>query len=826
MKKLALTLSCAALALLAGCNQSSSHGGGAPAPSTAAASTAPVNTDVLTKLNVIPDAPITIEQGLGAGFQLVIDGQFTTQAGETYFGDMTRDVSYRSLDPTVARVDGAGLVTPIAPGTTTIEAWVAGSFGQIDAAQQVTVVPPSGSAPTFKKLEIYPEHRALRGVIDALGRAQVQQIVVLGTDENGRLWDLTRSIGVKLTDLGRFASTSATLSPLGLLRGEAEGEVLATARIEAARLVAGGRYVLGLAPSKPATSSMLYSGAPLVGSSNPLDRAVLEGLRAAGIEPAPLASDGEFLRRLYHDALRRTPTEAELAAFLADAKPNKRGRAIDAVLADPELVERWAASLGEWLTMPRHAIVVGTKNHTFDMQVPSTLLVEVDGGRAQTVTFEAGDFGNPAAAFDGEVVNKINRVLQGARADRPGNGNVIVTSLGVGPTSRLRIAGGTAAPILGLDGQEAEVFDRWASEQLKAGKSLSQVFQGVAEGAAQTFEAAHATAADKVDVLLQAGAGMTARCAKCHDHPLTGPSDTIRWKQAERYPLDAFFAVAPGEATIYDGKQGIRVGAPLQPAFVLDRSQPVTVTLASPLAARRVAFGRLFAGSRAFQRGVAHRLFAELVVPLLDPNQFLQKNVDEVAVPAVLEAVTELYARVNGALPAFLRELFGSRFYQLSSSGRGLDPKQDALLQRRVARLRQAEPVDGLLDAVTGQTLGRDERAFVHETFGYPELRQSVTERLEAVNLSQPLLLLNSPIVQGRVSSPQGRVAALAAEVDAKQRTLADAIQVLWRASLSREATADELRECLDVAQSGASTREGLEDVAAALLGSVEFALD
>ena len=41
------------------------------------------------------------------------------------------------------------------------------------------------------------------------------------------------------------------------------------------------------------------------------------------------------------------------------------------------------------------------------------------------------------------------------------------------------------------------------------------------------------------DVLILATAGMTAKCAKCHDHPLAGANDLVRWTQQERYPIDA-----------------------------------------------------------------------------------------------------------------------------------------------------------------------------------------------------------------------------------------------------------------------------------------------
>ncbi len=60
----------------------------------------------------------------------------------------------------------------------------------------------------------------------------------------------------------------------------------------------------------------------------------------------PLTDDLTFLRRVTLDTVGVTPSEAEIAAFLADRSPDRRTRAIDRLLADP----RWADhQMGYWL---------------------------------------------------------------------------------------------------------------------------------------------------------------------------------------------------------------------------------------------------------------------------------------------------------------------------------------------------------------------------------------------------------------------------------------------------------------------------------------------
>lgn len=66
-----------------------------------------------------------------------------------------------------------------------------------------------------------------------------------------------------------------------------------------------------------------------------IDALVNERLARAGVEPAPAADDAEFLRRAHLDLIGVIPTAAEVRTFLADQKPDKRARLIEALLARP-----------------------------------------------------------------------------------------------------------------------------------------------------------------------------------------------------------------------------------------------------------------------------------------------------------------------------------------------------------------------------------------------------------------------------------------------------------------------------------------------------------
>ena len=75
-----------------------------------------------------------------------------------------------------------------------------------------------------------------------------------------------------------------------------------------------------------------------------IDAFIEAQLAAKGIAPAPLASDAEFLRRVYLDLAGRIPTEAEARTFLADKSANRRGKLVDSLLGSPLFVRNMAST--------------------------------------------------------------------------------------------------------------------------------------------------------------------------------------------------------------------------------------------------------------------------------------------------------------------------------------------------------------------------------------------------------------------------------------------------------------------------------------------------
>lgn len=73
-----------------------------------------------------------------------------------------------------------------------------------------------------------------------------------------------------------------------------------------------------------------------------LDALVGRELAGAGVEPAPLTSDEQFLRRVTLDLTGELPLPADVTEFVADPTPDKRARLIERLLDSDEFARHWA----------------------------------------------------------------------------------------------------------------------------------------------------------------------------------------------------------------------------------------------------------------------------------------------------------------------------------------------------------------------------------------------------------------------------------------------------------------------------------------------------
>ncbi len=79
--------------------------------------------------------------------------------------------------------------------------------------------------------------------------------------------------------------------------------------------------------------------------NNAIDKLVWDKLQRLGIQPSPLSSDAEFLRRVFLDTIGTLPTAKEAQTFLADTSPDRRAKLIDQLLDRPEYADYWTMKL-------------------------------------------------------------------------------------------------------------------------------------------------------------------------------------------------------------------------------------------------------------------------------------------------------------------------------------------------------------------------------------------------------------------------------------------------------------------------------------------------
>ena len=181
-------------------------------------------------------------------------------------------------------------------------------------------------APKLETLEVFPKFRSFTAV------GVHQQLLVTARFSDGTSRDVTAD--------ARFSSSNENTCDVtddGLARVAGKGE--ATLMVRYGHLMALSSIVV-LQPDP----SFTWNTPP---ENNYIDKLVHEKLRKMQIVPSELSSDTEFLRRLHYDVLGIPPTPDEVRAFLADARPDKRARVIDAVLERPEHAEYWALKWGD-----------------------------------------------------------------------------------------------------------------------------------------------------------------------------------------------------------------------------------------------------------------------------------------------------------------------------------------------------------------------------------------------------------------------------------------------------------------------------------------------
>ena len=183
------------------------------------------------------------------------------------------------------------------------------------------------SGARLERLELYPSERVL------VGSGTAQRMVAVGRLSDGSTRDMTREVRY-------FASDDGIAKVARDGRLVAAGPGLATITARAMGKVATSQ--IGVLDSVPRPDYPAYE------TGNFIDEAVFAKLRQMNVRPADPASDREFVRRVYLDAIGLLPTPHEVRSFLQDTGGDKRSRLVDRLLERPEYASHWTVRFEDW----------------------------------------------------------------------------------------------------------------------------------------------------------------------------------------------------------------------------------------------------------------------------------------------------------------------------------------------------------------------------------------------------------------------------------------------------------------------------------------------
>jgi len=330
--------------------------------------------------------------------------------------------------------------------------------------------------------------------------------------------------------------------------------------------------------------------------------------------------------------------------------------------------------------------------------------------------------------------------------------------------------------------------------------------------------------------------GVRFNCNKCHDHPFE------RWTQDQYYQFGAFFSriafkpgAKPGEEIVYANYNGGEVMHPRTGAVM----QPVVPFGTEPdmqhAAVRADAFAAWLTSKEnpLFARSYVNRVWSYFFGRgIIDPVDDIRASNPPVN-PELLDALTADFIAHNFDASQLIKTIVASRTYQLSVIPNRWNEDDKINFSHAIPRRLSAEQLrdavaiaTGTKDTIQGLPAGMRsvymadglvEDDFL-KLFGRPK-RESACEceRTSNVSLAHALNLVNGPVINNAVDSPDSAIVKLVAlEPDNKKVVRRIYLMILNRPPTEAEQAAVNLGE-------GAKRTEVAQDLAWALLNSPAF---
>jgi hypothetical protein len=491
---------------------------------------------------------------------------------------------------------------------------------------------------------------------------------------------------------------------------------------------------------------------------NFIDELVFARLKTLGMPPSSLSDDATFVRRVSIDIAGRLPTPDEVRDFVANSDPAKRDRLIDALVLDGGYADYFANKWSAILRNKRPMASYIRGSYAFHWWIRQCLHENM-----------------PYDQFVRHIVAASGHV--------------------------------TTSPAVA-----------WYRE-------VKTVDQQV-ENSAQLF------------------LGMRLQCARCHHHPYE------KWSQQDYYGFAAFFSRLGvktgellGEERIYHMSGVAAAENPktkkLVPPTGLE-SEPLQIS-AQDDPREALADWMVASENPYFAPALVNRYWRHFFSRgLVDPEDDMRVT-NPASNPELLKALSRHFIDTGFDLKDLVRTICQSSTYQLSSAPNQHNGADKQSFSRYYPRRLTAEVLLDALDDVAGSasefpglpkgiramqlpdngSAGDGGISYFLGVFGKPEANTACEcERSQETTLAQILHLLNSSEVHAKLSSSEGRAAALAAE---SNRSNADKLGDIYLLAYARLPSSDELERALPHIEGKGGNQEAYEDVIWTLVNSKEF---
>lgn len=604
--------------------------------------------------------------------------------------------------------------------------------------------------PTVTAIEVTPKSQVL------LEPDFSAQLTVKATYSDGSVRDISRLAIYEPANLAMKAS------PAGLITAENAGETTVMVRY----LNQHQPVHLAFVPARPD----FKWGNPK--AHNYVDRHIDAKLCTLRTNPSEVASDHQYLRRVYLDLLGVLPTADEARAFVLSKDRKKRTKLIDQLLERPEFAEHWAIKWADLLRLEEKAL--DRKGvELFHRWIRESIANDkpIDQFVREIITARGSTYQNPPANFYRAARTPITRAETAAQV-----------FLG----TRLACAQCHNHP-----------FDKWTMDDYYDWAGLfARVDYKVLENRYRDGLDKHAFEGEQVVFTAMKGEVKNPRISKDASPRFLGQIQPVEEEQ-DRLEELAVWLTGPGNK-LFARVQANRIWYHLMGRGIVDPTDDFRATnlpshpeLLDELTADFVSSGydlkhliRVIMNSRAYQTSSQPN----------DTNADDTINYSHALVRRLdAEEVLDALSQVTGAPLKFDGYPEGFRAGQI--------PGVHAVAMRR----SKVTDADKFL-----QVFGKPERLLVTEE-----------ERSCTTNLGQAIQLMTGPALAELLSSKDGRLDKLLA-ADTSSGEMLD--ELYWSA-LARPPTLTETAALSRHLEQAADKRAALEDITWAIVNSKEFVM-